>query len=292
MNNTSSVTLDLIRIEKLLVHGTLGLHDWERKNEQDILIDLTLHVTGVPDVAATDDVRRGVNYSDVVRRVMTHVQASERFTVEALVTDIAGLCLGFDPVQRVTVRVSKPAAERFAGSVAVEVDRARDMLLTPALIGIGSNTDAERNLRDALARLSSVGDVVAVSTVYESPAIGQNGPHYLNAVVRVDTCLPAAEIRRMLKAIEADMGRTDDAKAAGRVPIDLDLCLLGPQVIRNRDASIPDPALLSREYLARGCAEVLPDARHPETGEPLTDVARRLAGTSQLRARPDVRLEF
>jgi 2-amino-4-hydroxy-6-hydroxymethyldihydropteridine diphosphokinase len=221
---------------------------------------------------------------------MTHVQASERFTVEALVTDIAGLCLAFEPVHRVEVRVSKPAAERFAGAVAVEVDRSKAMLLTPALIGVGSNSDADANLRDALGRLRAVGDVVAVSTVYESPAIGQDGPPYLNAVVRVDTCLPAAEIRRTLKAIEADMGRTDDAKATGRVPIDLDLCLLGLQVIRNRDASIPDPSLLSREYLARGCAELLPDTPHPETGEPLAEIARRLAGGSQLRARGDVPL--
>lgn len=282
--------LDLIRIEKLLVHGTLGLHEWERKNEQDILIDLTLHVTGVPDVAATDDVRRGVNYSDVVRRVMTHVQASERFTVEALVTDIAGLCLGFDPVQRVTVRVSKPAAERFAGSVAVEVDRTREALLTPAVIGLGSNADPERNLREALSRLGAIGQVIATSAVYESPAIGHAGPHYLNAAARVDTVLPAAEIRRMLKAIESAMGRTDDAKSTGRIPIDLDLCLLGPQVIHNRDATVPDPALLTREYLARAAADLLPDAPHPETGESLAAIARRLAGTSQFRPRSDVAL--
>jgi dihydroneopterin aldolase len=48
--------------------------------------------------------------------------------VERLATEIARVCLEHPGVQRVTVRVEKPGALRFARSVGVEIDRSRENL--------------------------------------------------------------------------------------------------------------------------------------------------------------------
>jgi FolB domain-containing protein len=60
------------------------------------------------------------------RKIMSHAENAERFTVEALASDLAKLCLEESNVQKVIVRVEKPRAVRFAESVGVEIERSRD----------------------------------------------------------------------------------------------------------------------------------------------------------------------
>jgi FolB domain-containing protein len=113
---------DRIEIRDLLVRGLIGLHEWERRGKQDILISMTLF-TDLRRCGASDNVADSVNYSAVVRKVHDFVESSQRFTVEALATDIARICLGFGGVQRVRVRVEKPSAERFVDGIGVEIER-------------------------------------------------------------------------------------------------------------------------------------------------------------------------
>lgn len=115
---------DKILINDLLVRGILGVNDWERKQRQDITINLVL-TTDVREAAATDDLALSVDYRTITKRVIEHVESSARFTVEALAEDIARLCLTEEAVSRVRVRVEKPGAVRFARSVGVELERAK-----------------------------------------------------------------------------------------------------------------------------------------------------------------------
>ena len=113
---------DRIEIRDLLVRGLIGLHDWERRRKQDILISITLFAD-LRRCGASDDVADSINYSAVVRRVREFVGASQRYTVEALAADVARLCLGFERVQRVRVRIGTPSAERFVEGIGVEIER-------------------------------------------------------------------------------------------------------------------------------------------------------------------------
>jgi dihydroneopterin aldolase len=53
------------------------------------------------------------------------VEGAQRYTVEALAADIAGLCLKEKGVESVRVRVEKPGAVRFSRSVGVEIERSK-----------------------------------------------------------------------------------------------------------------------------------------------------------------------
>lgn len=291
MNAEQTPNLDRITIDSLLVRGILGLHAWERKSIQDIIISAVLYADLSP-VGRVDTVDQGFNYSDVVRRIMVHVENSERYTIEALATDIAGLCLAQTIVTRVFVRVHKPLAERFARSIAVEVERTEPMLARNVLIGVGSNENPETNLPKAVQELQAVGQVVSSSVVFESNSIGHSGANYLNAAVSLRTCLPAAEIRRMLKAIEESLGRRKPVEHSASVLVDLDLCLVGAEVIRARDVSVPDDDILTREYLAKICAHLHPNEIHPVDGRSLSAIADSLHGRMVLKTRPDVELPF
>jgi FolB domain-containing protein len=113
---------DRIEIRDLLLRGIIGVNDWERREKQDILVNITLFAD-LRAAGAGDDLTRSVNYRAVAKQVIEHVEVAQRFTVEALATDIARICLALEGVSRVRVRVEKPGAVRFARSVGVEIER-------------------------------------------------------------------------------------------------------------------------------------------------------------------------
>ena len=113
---------DLIVIKDLLLRGMIGVNDWEREVEQDILVNITL-TADLSRAGQTDDLADTVNYRTVAKKLIAHVESTQRFTLEALAADIAAICLAEPGVRRARVRVEKPGALRFARSVGVEIER-------------------------------------------------------------------------------------------------------------------------------------------------------------------------
>jgi FolB domain-containing protein len=114
--------MDKIFIRDLTARGIIGLNDWERKNPQEMLINIILY-TDIRSAAQSDDIADSVNYRTIAKKALAHAESAGRLTVEALASDIARLCLAEAGVERVTVRVEKPGAVRFSRSVGVEIDR-------------------------------------------------------------------------------------------------------------------------------------------------------------------------
>ena len=117
--------MDRILIHDLLARGIVGINPDERRERQDIVVNLELWVDARP-AAASDDVRDAVNYRSVCKRVLAYVEESSHLLVERLASEIARLVLTEFPVPRVRVRVEKPGALRFARSVGIELERTRE----------------------------------------------------------------------------------------------------------------------------------------------------------------------
>jgi FolB domain-containing protein len=113
---------DKVEVRDLMVRGVIGVNDWERDVEQDILVNLTLY-TDLRRAGESDDIDDTVNYRTIAKAVIDHIKTHQPFTVEALATDIARICLATPHVRRAQVRVEKPGALRFAHSVGVEIER-------------------------------------------------------------------------------------------------------------------------------------------------------------------------
>ncbi|MBA4419734.1 MAG: dihydroneopterin aldolase [Anaerolinea sp.] len=114
--------MDQIIIKDILARGIIGINDTERVNPQDILINLIIS-TDITKAGETDDIECCVNYKTVIKKVLDLAETANRLTVEALASDIASLVLAIPLVKGVRVRVEKPGAVRFAGSVGVEIER-------------------------------------------------------------------------------------------------------------------------------------------------------------------------
>jgi 2-amino-4-hydroxy-6-hydroxymethyldihydropteridine diphosphokinase len=159
----------------------------------------------------------------------------------------------------------------------------------PLFLTLGSNIEPERHLSAAIARLDSVGRILAISNVYQNPAIGPRPEQdFLNVAVLLDTELPLAEIRARLRQIESSLGRVRSADKYAARPIDIDVSLLGSQIIDAADVRLPDPDILKRPYVAVPLAELAPRFRHPLTGHSLAAIANRLRGSASLTLRRDV----
>lgn len=117
--------MDKIIVKDLLARGIIGVNDWEREHAQDILINITLF-TDTHKAAETDQVGDTVNYRTLAKLAQAHAETAARFTVEALASDLAKLCLKQVGVQKVIIRVEKPGAVRYSASVGVEIERSRD----------------------------------------------------------------------------------------------------------------------------------------------------------------------
>jgi len=114
--------LDRIRICDLLVRCILGINESERREKQDVVINLVIHAD-LRMAGKTDRIEDAVDYRALKKKVLALAEESHFFLEEALADAVAELCLAQPGVRQVEVRVEKPNALRFARSVAVEITR-------------------------------------------------------------------------------------------------------------------------------------------------------------------------
>jgi 2-amino-4-hydroxy-6-hydroxymethyldihydropteridine diphosphokinase len=163
-----------------------------------------------------------------------------------------------------------------------------------AYLSLGSNIGAERNLPAAIRELANLGNVVAVSRVWESPPFGSNSPdaqNFLNAAVLLRTELSARDVCDQVSTIEQKLGRVRDPrdKNAPRT-IDVDLSLFNDEMRTVGHRKIPDPAILLRAFVAAPLAEVDPDYVHPITKRRLKEIADEMTVRQLLWVRSDISL--
>lgn len=118
--------LDRIIIRDLMVRGIVGINPDERKNRQDILVNVTMWAD-TRQAAASDSIDNAVNYRTISKAMIAHIEQSEPYLVERLAADLVQVCFETDPrVQAVELTVEKPGALRFADSVGLTIYRTRD----------------------------------------------------------------------------------------------------------------------------------------------------------------------
>ncbi|MFQ5464436.1 MAG: dihydroneopterin aldolase [Thermodesulfobacteriota bacterium] len=114
----------IIRIKGLRLRAIVGLNDWERENRQDLVINAGMEM-GSEDAVGSDDIADSVNYRTITKRIVSEVEGSSFFLIEALAGAVLDILMEDERVRGATVEVEKPGALRFADSVSVELARQR-----------------------------------------------------------------------------------------------------------------------------------------------------------------------
>jgi len=155
-----------------------------------------------------------------------------------------------------------------------------------AYIALGSNLgNREETLSAATDRLRGLGQVEAFSALYETEPVGnRDQPAFLNAVVALETALQPLPLLNALLAIERELGR-DRSRGLPKGPrtLDLDLLLMGDNVLAGEELTLPHPALTQRRFVLAPLAEIAPHLRHPQTNQTMAELLAQLPDDGENR---------
>lgn len=100
---------DRIALTGLRVRGFHGVLAQERRDGQDFIVDVILHLD-LRAAGAYDALADTVDYGDLAQRLAAGVAGDPLDLIEALAERLAGLCMADPRVSRVEVTVHKPRA--------------------------------------------------------------------------------------------------------------------------------------------------------------------------------------
>jgi 2-amino-4-hydroxy-6-hydroxymethyldihydropteridine diphosphokinase len=143
-----------------------------------------------------------------------------------------------------------------------------------ALLGLGANLgDPVATLNEAKSRLSDIGAVTAVSSLYRTPPWGGvDQPPFVNAALVLETALDPDALLVALKALEQTLGRVTSVRWGPRA---IDLDILDYEGVRRHDAAltIPHARLLERAFALVPLAEIEPAFAAARDALPPDDLA-------------------
>ncbi len=148
------------------------------------------------------------------------------------------------------------------------------------VLSLGSNLgDRLAKLQGAVNSLADTPDVAvtAVSAVYETQPLGapEGSGAFLNAVVLLDTTLPARVLLDRCQAVEIAFGRERSGVANAPRTLDVDLIVVGDRLVDDEDLVLPHPRAHERAFVLVPWLALDPSAEIPGRG-PVADLVAAL----------------
>jgi len=153
--------------------------------------------------------------------------------------------------------------------------------VTRAYVSIGSNIEREQNVRAAVAALRHRFGPLQLSRVYQNRPIGFDGEDFYNLVVGFDTSESPDAVAAILHDIEQRQGRVRGPSKFSARSLDLDLLLYGNLVRDDEHLRVPRDEIREYACVLGPLAELAPEEKHPETGEPFAQMWARFPQSRQ-----------
>lgn len=145
---------------------------------------------------------------------------------------------------------------------------------------LGSNINPQVNIPRAVRLLRRLFDVTAVSTAWQTAAVGSDGPDFINVAVLMQTDAQAEQLKAAcLRQVENRMGRVRKADKNAPRTIDLDVVVYNDQVL--------DEGLWTFPHIAIPVGELLPDLLDPLSGSLLRQKRAEMLRAAQAQPRED-----
>jgi 2-amino-4-hydroxy-6-hydroxymethyldihydropteridine diphosphokinase len=146
------------------------------------------------------------------------------------------------------------------------------MAMTRCYVALGANLgDPVATVLMAISALSELSgcELIAESSLYRTAPVGlKHQPDFINAVVAIDTVLPAPTLMRLLFRIEEKFGRQRAPTGVRNLArtLDLDLLLFGDQISAEPALTLPHPRMHERAFVLAPLAEITTDLVVPGQG--------------------------
>ena len=136
--------------------------------------------------------------------------------------------------------------------------------MTQVYLSLGANIEPQVSLQAGIAELRAVFGQVELSPVYLAPAVGMEGPDFLNMVVAFDCHMNHPQLMQWIRVTETRHGRQRPV-GSDNLPsshgLDMDLLLFGNLV--DAAAKVPRPDILTCAYVLQPLADIAPNLVHP-----------------------------
>lgn len=156
--------------------------------------------------------------------------------------------------------------------------------LKKAYISIGSNLGNRlQNLQEAAFLLGAyVGEITAISKVYESASLGFDSSDFLNACLVLETQLTPLAILEKILSIEKSMGRKrlQEGGYEARI-IDIDILYFDTEIIQSDHLVVPHSKLQERKFVLLPLADIAPQKYHPILGKDTRNLIQECKDKSQ-----------
>ncbi|KFL36488.1 2-amino-4-hydroxy-6-hydroxymethyldihydropteridine diphosphokinase [Arenimonas donghaensis] len=152
--------------------------------------------------------------------------------------------------------------------------------MSTAWLSLGSNLDPAANLAGAARALrEAFGDVV-FSPVYRTPAVGFDGPDFLNAAAIIRTSFSPVELNDWLHALEQAFGRDRSGPRFSNRPLDIDIVFFDDLVLEGPgNLKLPRPEL-QHAFVLKPLADIAPRHTVPGDGRTLAELWAAHPGAS------------
>jgi len=147
--------------------------------------------------------------------------------------------------------------------------------MNKAYISLGANKGKRlENIQEAVIRIQNkIGNLMALSSLYQTSSLGFDGPDFLNACIEIETSLNPLEVLDKLLDIERAMGREPSTEIGYQSrPIDLDLLFYEEQIINTLDLILPHPRIAQRNFVLCPLNEINPKLVHPVLRKNIIDL--------------------
>lgn len=115
-----NIIMDTLNITALSVATKIGVHLWEQRINQRLLIDLSISTDFS---SCQDTLTNTIDYDALCQAVTLYVESKSFQLIETVANEVAELIQKDFKVTKLTVAVSKPHAIKNAGNVQVVVNR-------------------------------------------------------------------------------------------------------------------------------------------------------------------------
>lgn len=119
--------LDRLDLTGVSAHGYHGLFDFERRDGQEFIVDVSLGLD-LSAAAKTGDLSMSVDYGELAVKIHEQIVGEPVDLIETLAQRMVDLCFDHEPVQWVGVTVHKPSAPITVAftDVAVTLERSKE----------------------------------------------------------------------------------------------------------------------------------------------------------------------
>ncbi|NJC37817.1 2-amino-4-hydroxy-6-hydroxymethyldihydropteridine diphosphokinase [Xanthomonas arboricola] len=141
--------------------------------------------------------------------------------------------------------------------------------MTTVLLSLGSNVQPTHYLRLAVDALRARFGPLAISPAYRTPAVGFDGPDFVNNAVALDTDMDLPALDQWLHALEDAHGRDRSGPRFSDRTLDVDVVFFGDCIVQGPGhLRIPRPEL-KHAFVLKPLADIAPDFVDPLSGQTL-----------------------